>query len=30
MDELSATYCAAGGKGETEIFFAREGMEIEI
>jgi len=30
MDQLSATYCAVGGKGETEIFFAREGMEIEI
>jgi len=30
MDELAAIYCSAGGKGETEIFFAREGMEIEI
>lgn len=30
MDELAAKYCSAGANGDSEIFFAREGMEIFI
>jgi phosphoribosyl 1,2-cyclic phosphodiesterase len=30
IDELAKTYCEPGRYGKTEIFFAREGMEIEI
>lgn len=30
MDALAAEYCANGNNGELEIFFAREGMELEI
>ena len=30
MDQLAGKYCAAGGNGETEVFFAREGMEIDL
>ena len=28
IDELAKTYCEPGRYGETEVFFAREGMEI--
>jgi len=30
IDELARTYCEPGRYGETEIFFAREGMEIVL
>jgi phosphoribosyl 1,2-cyclic phosphodiesterase len=30
VDELAKIYCEAGRYGETEIFFAREGMEIVL
>ena len=30
IDELAKIYCALGGNGKTEIFFAREGMEVTI
>ncbi len=30
LDELAETYCRPGKNGATEIFFAREGMEIEF
>ena len=30
MDELAAKYCVSGKYGELEVFFAREGMEIEL
>ena len=30
LDDLSKKYCSARGSGGTEVFFAREGMEIEI
>jgi len=30
MEELASKYCSAGGEGETEIFFAREGAEVII
>jgi phosphoribosyl 1,2-cyclic phosphodiesterase len=30
LDELTAKYCNPGNTGNTEVFFAREGMEIEI
>ena len=30
IDALSEKYCAAAGQGGTEIFFAREGVELEI
>lgn len=29
-DALAATYCRDGGQGEPRIFFAREGLEIEL
>ena len=30
MDDLARMYCTGGGNGEPEVFFAREGMEIEL
>ncbi len=30
LDELSAIYCEPGKFGNTEVFFAREGMEIDL
>jgi phosphoribosyl 1,2-cyclic phosphodiesterase len=30
MDSLAGKYCVSVGKGEPEVFFAREGMEVEI
>lgn len=30
LDELTAKYCNPNKTGKTEVFFAREGMEIEI
>ncbi|MFA7383612.1 MAG: MBL fold metallo-hydrolase [Desulfurivibrionaceae bacterium] len=30
IDALSKKYCAQAGQGKTEIFFAREGAEIEV
>jgi phosphoribosyl 1,2-cyclic phosphodiesterase len=30
LDELSALYCEPGKFGQTEVFFAREGMEIDL
>jgi len=30
MDELTEKYCNPGYSGDTEVFFAREGMEIEL
>jgi phosphoribosyl 1,2-cyclic phosphodiesterase len=30
LDELSAIYCEPGKFGDTEVFFAREGMEIDL
>jgi phosphoribosyl 1,2-cyclic phosphodiesterase len=30
MDELARKYCTDGGNDETEVFFAREGMEIDL
>ncbi|THB78525.1 MAG: MBL fold metallo-hydrolase [Desulfobulbaceae bacterium] len=30
IDELAKMYCEPGRYGETEIFFAREGMEIDV
>lgn len=30
MDELTEKYCNPGHGGDTEVFFAREGMEIEL
>jgi phosphoribosyl 1,2-cyclic phosphodiesterase len=30
MDELSEKYCADVGNGKPEVFFAREGMEIDL
>jgi phosphoribosyl 1,2-cyclic phosphodiesterase len=30
LDELAATYCRPDQTGDTDIFFAREGMEIEL
>lgn len=30
MDELTRKYCNSDYSGDTEVFFAREGMEIEI
>lgn len=30
LDELAAIHCQPGKYGPTEVFFAREGMEIEI
>lgn len=30
LDELTKIYCDPGKYGETEVFFAREGMEIEL
>lgn len=30
MDHLSKKYCTSGGSGNPEVFFAREGMEVEI
>ena len=30
LDELTAKYCNPCNTGNTEVFFAREGMEIEI
>ncbi|MGB3209213.1 MAG: MBL fold metallo-hydrolase [Desulforhopalus sp.] len=30
LDELAKIYCEPGKYGETEVFFAREGMEIEL
>ena len=30
LDELEKTYCRPHGGGNTDIFFAREGMEIEV
>ena len=30
IDALAEQYCAPAGQGDTEIFFAREGVELEI
>jgi phosphoribosyl 1,2-cyclic phosphodiesterase len=30
IDELVKIYCSPNGAGETEVFFAREGMQIEV
>ncbi|MFH0785718.1 MAG: MBL fold metallo-hydrolase [Pseudomonadota bacterium] len=30
LDEWSAIYCESGKYGDTEVFFAREGMEIDL
>ncbi len=30
LDELSKIHCSAGASGRQEIFFAREGMQIEL
>ena len=30
IDEMAKLYCEPGTYGATEVFFAREGMEIEI
>ncbi len=30
LDELAEKYCEPGKFGDTEVFFAREGMEIEL
>lgn len=30
LDEFAKTYCEPGKFGDTEVFFAREGMEIEL
>ncbi len=30
LDELAKTYCEPGKFGNTEVFFAREGMEIDL
>jgi hypothetical protein len=30
IDELTEKYCNPGYSGDTEVFFAREGMEIEL
>lgn len=30
MDELTEKYCNPGYSGDTKVFFAREGMEIEL
>jgi phosphoribosyl 1,2-cyclic phosphodiesterase len=30
LDELAVGYCEAGKYGDTEVFFAREGMEINL
>lgn len=30
LDELAAKYCTGGAEGEPEVFFAQEGMEINI
>lgn len=30
LDELSDVYCQPGKFGDTEVFFAREGMEIDL
>jgi ribonuclease BN (tRNA processing enzyme) len=30
LDELAAIYCQPGKYGPTEVFYAREGMEIDI
>ncbi len=30
IDELTEKYCNPGYSGNTEVFFAREGMEIEL
>ncbi len=30
LDELAEHYCTAGGDGETEVFYAREGMVIDL
>ena len=30
LDEFAAVYCEPGKYGDTEVFFAREGMEIDL
>jgi hypothetical protein len=30
LDQLAKIYCQSGKYGSTEIFFAREGMAIEL
>jgi len=30
LDEMAAVYCKPGKYGDTEVFFAREGMEITV
>lgn len=30
LDELAEMYCTPGKKGDTEVFFAKEGVEIEF
>lgn len=30
LDEMAAVYCEPGKFGETEVFFAKEGMEIQL
>jgi hypothetical protein len=30
IDEVTRKYCNPANSGDTEVFFAREGMEIEL
>ena len=30
LDALTQKYCNSSNSGDTEVFFAREGMEIEL
>lgn len=30
LDEFAKTYCESGKFGDTEVFFAREGLEIVL
>jgi ribonuclease BN (tRNA processing enzyme) len=30
LDELAKIYCQPGKFGDTEVFYAREGMEVDL